>query len=188
MLPADVYSLALLLWEIWTCCSDFSNGTLSWYLQNSGGVQQTEDFLNSFFLSAYRQGCSTASAAIWIWAGGQCVHGEPHFACVPHGHEAFHTSTLGSAVTGIPRYIFNVVNVLWSTHFTCRGLPWRRSWQTVGTLIQMPAWLPSVLRTDWSPFILAKMYLLSICMILFVSLLFNCIDVTTFSATPCLLW
>ncbi|CAF96520.1 unnamed protein product, partial [Tetraodon nigroviridis] len=29
MLPADVYSLALLLWEIWTCCSDFSNGRVA---------------------------------------------------------------------------------------------------------------------------------------------------------------
>lgn len=32
MLPADVYSLALLLWEIWMCCSDFTDGTLSWYI------------------------------------------------------------------------------------------------------------------------------------------------------------
>lgn len=177
MLPADVYSLALLLWEIWMCCSDFSNGTLSWYLQNSGGA--ADRTFSSLFVSpsVYRQSCSTASAAIWIWARSQCIHREPHFACMSHGHEAFHTATLESAVTGIPKYIIDVVNILWLTSFiTCRGLPWRRSWQIVGTLIQMPAWLLSVLRTDWSLFSLAIMDLLSTYMLLFVSLLFSCIQ------------
>lgn len=49
MLPADVYSLALLLWEIWMCCSDFSNGTLSWYLKKSGVAQETGHFVHFYF-------------------------------------------------------------------------------------------------------------------------------------------
>lgn len=98
MLPADVYSLALLLWEIWMCCSDFSNGTLSWYPQNSGGVQQTGYFLHCLFVCfqegllhsischmnvswepVYPQRASFCMCVIWTWGlpyrnTGKCCH------------------------------------------------------------------------------------------------------------------
>lgn len=188
MLPADVYSLALLLWEIWMCCSDFSNGTSSWYICRIQVVCSRQDisFTAFFFLFLfYRQGGSAASAALWIWAGSHCFHRQPHVTCMWNGHEAFHTATLGSAVTGIPKCIIDVVNVLWLTSFiTCRGPPWRRSWQIAGTLIQMPAWLLSALQTDWSVFSLAIMYLLSTSTLLFVWLLFSCVRMSLHSLPP----
>lgn len=140
-------------------------------------VQQPEHFCLCFSVPVYRKCCSTASVAIRIWAGSQCVHREPHFARVSHGHETFHTATLGRAFTGIPKYSINVVNVLLLNSFiTCRGLPWRRSWQTLGTLNQMPVCLLSVLQTDWPLSII--MYLLSTPLLLFLCLLFSCIQMS----------
>lgn len=148
LMHADIYSLALLLWEIWMCCTDFSHGTLSRYLQVPWCRSQNIFFV--FPVPVYRKCCSTASVAIWIRAGSQCVHREPHFARLSHGHETFHTATLGRVVTGIPKYSMDVVNVLLLNSFiTCRGLSWRRSWQILGTLNQMLVSLLSVLQTDW---------------------------------------
>lgn len=61
LLPADVYSLALLLWEVWMCCSDFSNGTLSWYL------------LSRIQVVCSRQDISLAFSCFWLQAG--LLHG-----------------------------------------------------------------------------------------------------------------
>lgn len=181
LMHADVYSLALLLWEIWMCCSDFSHGTLSRYVQVLGccAAGRTFPSVFRFLLLFYRRCCSTASLAIWIWAGSQCLHREPHFARVSHGHETLHTATLGSAVTGSPKYNIGAVTVLLLNSFvTRRGLPWRRSWQILGTLNQMLVCLLSALQTDWSLFSLTIMYLLSICMLLFVCQLCSCIQMS----------
>lgn len=178
LMHADVYSLALLLWEIWMCCSDFSHGTVSRYVQVLCSRQDTSPSV-CFSHPVYRRWCSTASVAIWIWAGSQCLHREPHFARVSHGHETFHTATLGGAVTGSPKYNINAVHVLLPNSFiNCRGLPWRRFWQILGILNQMLVCLLSALQTDWSLFSLAIMYLLNTCQLLFVWQLFSCIQMS----------
>lgn len=54
MLAADVYSLALLLWEIWMCCSDFSHGTSSWYICRIQVVCSRQDIsFTAFFSSCF---------------------------------------------------------------------------------------------------------------------------------------
>lgn len=175
---ADVYSLALLLWEIWMCCSDFSHGTFSRCVQVLCSRQDISPSV-CFSDPVYRRCCSTASVALWIWAGSQCLHGEPHFASVSHGRETLHTTPLGSAVTGSPKYNIDAVHVLLLNSFiTRRGLPWRRFWQILGTLNQMLVYLLSALQTDWSLFSLTIMYLLRTCKLLFVWQLFSCIQMS----------
>lgn len=172
---ADVYSLALLLWEIWMCCTDFSHGTVSRYVQVLCSRHDNVCFSDP----VYRRWCSTASVAIWIWAGSQCLHREPHFASVSNGHETLHTATLGSAVTGSPEYNIDAVHVLLLNSFiTRRGLIWRRFWQILGTLTQMLVCLLSALQTNWSLFSLTIMYLLSTRKLLFVWQLFSCIQMS----------
>lgn len=174
---ADVYSLALLLWEIWMCCSDLSHGTVGRYVQVLCSGQDISPSV-CFSDPVYRR-CSTASVAVWIWAGSRCLHWEPHFASVSHGHETFHTATLGSTVTGSPKYNIVAVHLLLLNSFmTRRGLPWRRFWRILGTLNQMLVCLLSALQTDWSLFSLTIM--LSTCKLLFVWQLFSCIQMSLY--------
>lgn len=150
---APVGDLDALLWfERWYPMQTCTDGQVV-------GSRQGSPSTVGFPVSVDRQCHSTAPAAVWVWAGSQCVHGEPHLARVSHGHETFYTTTLGSAVTGTPTSMIDVVIVLFNSFITCRGLRWRESWQIVGTLTQMLVWLLSVLQTDWSLSSLAIMYL-----------------------------